>query len=167
MKILEEKEHTKRPAIVAAATRLFAKRGIDATSMRDVAAAAGVREAAIYRHFRGKEEMAREVFASWYRWYSEQVRAIAGLKGPLRETLLALVHLEFEAARKHPLEFLYFCDNEARFLRAIPEGYSARSAGTGHHNRGWTEARGDPCGRSRTLCRHAQWCALRGSNIGD
>jgi AcrR family transcriptional regulator len=34
--------------------------------MREVADAAGVREAAIYRHFRSKEEMAQEIFASWY-----------------------------------------------------------------------------------------------------
>jgi len=30
-----------------------------------------------------------------------------------------LVHVEFETARTHPQEFLYFCDNEARFLRGL------------------------------------------------
>ena len=117
MEVLKQKPETKRPAIVAAATSLFAARGIDATSMRDVADAAGVREAAIYRHFRGKEEMALEIFTSWYGWYSEQVREIATRDDSLRKRLGALVLLEFEAARKHPEEFLYFCENEARFLR--------------------------------------------------
>jgi len=119
MQILEEKPDTKRPAIVAAATSLFASRGVDATSMRDVADAAGVREAAIYRHFRGKEEMAQEIFASWYGWYSRQVREIAERQVPLRKAVSALVHLEFESARSHPQEFLYFCENEARFLRGL------------------------------------------------
>lgn len=121
MQILKQKPGTKRPAIVAAATSLFSRRGVDATSMRDVADAAGVREAAIYRHFRGKEEMAQEIFASWYGWYSRQVRDIAGREAPLRQTIRALVHLEFESARSHPQEFLYFCDNEARFLHGLPQ----------------------------------------------
>jgi AcrR family transcriptional regulator len=120
MEVLKQKPGTKRPAIVAAATALFASKGVDATSMREVADGAGVREAAIYRHFRGKEEMAQEIFASWYRWYSEQVQEIAERADPLRKRLGALVHLEFAAAREHPQEFLYFCENEARFLRALP-----------------------------------------------
>lgn len=119
MKILQEKEDTKRPAIVAAATSLFAQRGIDGTSMRDIADAAGVREAAIYRHFRGKEEMAQEIFTSWYGWYSNQVRAITSGPAPLQEKLRALVRLEFDCARRHPEEFLYFCENEARFLHGV------------------------------------------------
>jgi AcrR family transcriptional regulator len=119
MRILEEKKGTKRPAIVAAATSLFARRGVDATSMRDVADAAGVREAAIYRHFRGKEQMAQEIFASWYSWYSRQLSEIVVGPRPLREKLSALVSLEFDAARTHPQEFLYFCENEARFVRAL------------------------------------------------
>jgi len=119
MEVLRQKPGTKRPAIVAAATSLFASKGIDATSMREVADAAGVREAAIYRHFRGKEEMAQEIFASWYGWYSQQVQEIVERGDSLREKLHTLVHVEFEAARAHPLEFLYFCENEARFLRGL------------------------------------------------
>ena len=119
MEVLKQKPGTKRPAIVAAATALFARKGVDATSMREVADAAGVREAAIYRHFRGKEEMALEIFTSWYEWYSQQVREIAQRADPLPERLGALVHVEFAAAREHPEEFLYFCENEARFLRGL------------------------------------------------
>ena len=119
MEVLKQKPGTKRPAIVAAATSLFASKGVDGTSMREVADAAGVREAAIYRHFRGKEEMAQEIFASWYGWYGQQVQEIAERSDPLHERLAALVHVEFAAAREHPQEFLYFCENEARFLRGL------------------------------------------------
>jgi len=119
MEVLRQKPGTKRPAIVAAATSLFASKGVDAASMRGVADAAGVREAAIYPHFGGKEEMAQEIFASWYGWYSQQVQEIVERGDSLREKLHALVHVEFEAARAHPQEFLYFCENEARFLRGL------------------------------------------------
>jgi AcrR family transcriptional regulator len=43
MHILQQKPDTKRPVIVRAATLLFAKSGIDGTSLRDIAEAAGVR----------------------------------------------------------------------------------------------------------------------------
>lgn len=120
MMILKEKKDTKRPTIVAAATRLFARHGVDGTSMRDVADAAGVREAAIYRHFTSKEQMAEQIFASWYGWYSRQVQEIAQGRASLRKKIAALVHVEFEAGRSHPEEFLYFCENEARFVRGLP-----------------------------------------------
>jgi AcrR family transcriptional regulator len=120
VQVLKEAPGTKRPAIVAAATALFAKVGVDATSMRDIANAACVREAAIYRHFVGKEQIAQEIFASWYGWYGQQVRQIVEGKRPLRTKLRTLVHLEFETARTHSQEFVYFCEKEARFLAALP-----------------------------------------------
>jgi AcrR family transcriptional regulator len=126
VQVLKEKPGTKRPAIVAAATSLFAGVGVDATGMRDIADAAGVREAAIYHHFMGKEQMAQEIFASWYGWSGQQVRQIVDGKCPAREKLRALVHLEFETARTHPQQFLFFCVNEARFLAALPASPATR-----------------------------------------
>src|SRR5437899_302442 len=120
MEILEEKPGTKRPVIVRAATSLFARRGVDATSMRDIADAAGVREAAIYRHFSGKDAMALEIFASWYGWYSRQVQEIVNAGDSLRKKVRALVQVEFAAARAHPQEFLYFCENDA--VLVSPDG---------------------------------------------
>jgi len=124
MRILEEKSGTKRPAIVAAATALFSRRGIDATSMREVAGAAGVREAAIYRHFRGKEEMARKIFASWYGWYCLELQKIVSGPGGTLDKLRKIVGHEFSVATDHSDAFIYFCENEARFARSLP-GQSA------------------------------------------
>jgi hypothetical protein len=47
------------------------------------------------------------------------VQEIAERPDPLHERLAALVHVEFAAARELPQEFLYFCENEARFLRGL------------------------------------------------
>ena len=82
MDILEKKPGTKRPVIVRAATLLFAEKGIDAASMREIAQAAGVRESAIYRHFAGKDDLAREIFASWYGWHCRELQQI--VSGPGR-----------------------------------------------------------------------------------
>lgn len=46
-----------REAIVAAAGRLFSARGYEATTMDEIAAAAGVAKGTLYRHFAGKEAL--------------------------------------------------------------------------------------------------------------
>lgn len=120
MKILQEKPATKRPTIVHTATSLFARRGIDGTSMRDVADAAGVREAAIYRYFESKEQMSREIFTSWYGWYSRQLRDIVAGVGSAREKVAAICRLELSIAAEHTDAFIYFCENEFRFLTSLP-----------------------------------------------
>jgi AcrR family transcriptional regulator len=122
MHTLEQKPDTKRPVIVRAATSLFAERGIDGTSMREIAEAAGVREAAIYRHFAGKDELAREIFLSWYGWYCEGLQRIAGGPANIPDKLREIVRHEFSAVTDHSEAFAYFCENEARFVRNLPPG---------------------------------------------
>jgi AcrR family transcriptional regulator len=120
VQILQEKPGTKRPTIVRVATSLFARRGIDGTSMRDVADAAGVREAAIYRYFESKEQMSREIFTSWYGWYSRQLRDIVRGVGSTREKVESMTRLELSTAAEQTDAFIYFCENEIRFLRSLP-----------------------------------------------
>ncbi len=120
MNALEQKPGTKRPVIVRVATALFAERGIDGTSMRDIAEAAGVREAAIYRHFKGKDDLAREIFLGWYGWYSGELQRIASGRGDSLDKLREIVRHEFLAATRHSEAFVYFCENEARFVASLP-----------------------------------------------
>ena len=120
MEILHQKPDTKRPEIVRAAITLFSERGIDGTSMRDIAQAAGVREAAIYRHFVSKEELAREIFLSWYVWHCQQVNQIVTGSENTKEKLRNVVRQEFTAAESYPEAFLYFCENEPKFISLLP-----------------------------------------------
>lgn len=48
---------SRRTDIVRAATRLFANKGINGVSMADVAKAADLRTASVYRHFHDKEDL--------------------------------------------------------------------------------------------------------------
>jgi len=122
MDILAEKPSTKRPVIIRAATSLFARRGVDGTSMRDIAEAAGVREAAIYRYFASKDEMSREIFTSWYGWYSRQLREIVRSSGSSKKKVYGAAQLELSAAEEHTQAYTYFCANEPRFIRSLPAG---------------------------------------------
>jgi len=127
METLQQKPDTKRPVIVRAATSLFAEKGIDGTSMREIADAAGVREAAIYRHFAGKDDLAREIFLSWYGWYCRELQRIVSGPGGTLGKLREIVGHEFSAVTHHSAAFVYFCENETRFVRSLsPEIVSAR-----------------------------------------
>ena len=51
-----------RPKIERAAIELFISEGIDAATTRQIAERAGVSEGALYRHYKGKEELAEALF---------------------------------------------------------------------------------------------------------
>jgi AcrR family transcriptional regulator len=52
-----------RERIITAATELFATRGYDAVSVRDITRALGLNEASLYNHFEGKAGLLEAVFA--------------------------------------------------------------------------------------------------------
>jgi AcrR family transcriptional regulator len=56
-------EKPTREKILEAAIDLFAERGYDGTSMRDIAGAVGIRESAIYKHYAGKDAILQAIFA--------------------------------------------------------------------------------------------------------
>jgi AcrR family transcriptional regulator len=65
-----------RQRIIEGALKLFAERGVGATSIRDIATSAMITEPAVYRHFRSKEDLVWEIFWSGYRGLGETLRDI-------------------------------------------------------------------------------------------
>ncbi len=57
---------SKRQEIMSAAVHLFAVKGIDGTSVKEIGAEAGVTDAAIYKHFATKKELIQFVFSDYY-----------------------------------------------------------------------------------------------------
>ena len=68
---------TRRAAILRAAASAFAARGFAATSMDDVAAAAGVTRLIVYRHFASKEALYVAVLENVYERLGEESAASA------------------------------------------------------------------------------------------
>ncbi len=79
-----------RQRIIEGALRLFAEKGVDATSIRDIASSAAISEPAIYRHFRSKEDLVWEIFWSGYRGLGDTLRNVEATGG-LCERLAAMV----------------------------------------------------------------------------
>src|ERR1017187_9922548 len=60
--ISKGKENTKLPEIMRASLRLFMKKGIDGTTIKDIAREAKVAEGTLYRHFKSKDALAWHLF---------------------------------------------------------------------------------------------------------
>src|SRR5580658_2585339 len=82
----------RRLAIIKAVRKVFADKGFDGTTTRDLAAAAGVSEALLFKHFPNKEaifaDMQLSCFTGQYHGKLEQVMELE----PSSSTLVLMVH---------------------------------------------------------------------------
>src|SRR5438445_11865710 len=82
----------RRQSIVDAVRGVFADKGFDGTTTRDLAKAAGVSEALLYRHFPSKEAMYEAMSRSCMSdRAAEEFKAILSLE-PSSSTLVMLAH---------------------------------------------------------------------------
>ena len=72
----------RRAALVALAAELFAERGYRATTVREIAEAAGVLSGSLYHHFDSKESIIDELLSSYLDELLAQYRAIVSEGGP-------------------------------------------------------------------------------------
>ncbi len=83
------KRQDTREALIRAAERLFAEKGLGGVSVRDITLAAGARnQSALHYHFGGMEELIREVFANRFHDIEDQrIKRLAEIReaGQIRD----------------------------------------------------------------------------------
>lgn len=108
MIVEDAKLHTKKPDIMRAALKLFVDKGIDGTTIRDIAQEAEVGEGTLYRHFKSKEELAWQLFYQNLQRFTLEVRQqVDEAPGDCRSKIRAAVNAYLEFAEKNPLLFSY------------------------------------------------------------
>ncbi len=75
--------------LVAVATRLFAERGFEGTSVQAVVDAAGVTKGAMYHYFASKDDLLHEIYARVLRLQMERLETFAGADLPVTERVRA------------------------------------------------------------------------------
>ena len=85
------KDGTTKAKIERAALHLFAEHGVDGVSTKQIAAAAGISEGAIYRHFSGKEELARSMMLAIHTRLTEMIAAADEAHDTLEEKIKFIV----------------------------------------------------------------------------
>ncbi|WP_425407769.1 TetR/AcrR family transcriptional regulator [Hyphococcus sp.] len=82
---------TTKARIERAALTLFCAKGVDAVTTREIAAASGVSEGALYRHFTSKESLAETMFSAIHKRLGESIRKAAAGGRTIEETARAIV----------------------------------------------------------------------------
>ena len=91
-----------RTALLAAAERIFAARGLAGARTEEIAAAAGVNKALLHYYFDTKEKLHRAVLANLFEQFLASVREpLAGTASP-RTALLRYVDRHFTFLAEHP-----------------------------------------------------------------
>jgi TetR/AcrR family transcriptional regulator len=131
-----------RLEILHAARRVFAQRGLDGTSVREVANAARVNNAMIYYHFKDKEDLYRAVLSDSFSAMTDIWKdPIFAAKTPVRQKIEKYVEcfIRFQKGNEDlrrimAMEFAgsggnirwicekYFADNFARLVSIFKEG---------------------------------------------
>lgn len=74
-----------RPKIERAALKLFIAEGVDAATTREIADEAGVSEGALYRHYKGKDELALALFMETHNRLAEMMQQAFAAPGSIEE----------------------------------------------------------------------------------
>ncbi len=75
--------------LVAVAARLFAERGFDSTSVREIVEAAGVTKGAMYHYFASKDDLLYEIYHRVLAMQTERLERFASADAPIEERLRA------------------------------------------------------------------------------
>src|ERR1700757_2853099 len=78
--------------IDAAAVRLFAERGVDATPMPLIAEEAGVAVGSLYRYYANKEELVARLYADNYRRLAEELGRVQSAERSTHDKIAAMAH---------------------------------------------------------------------------
>ena len=114
--------------IERAALALFADRGVDAVTTREIAAASGVSEGALYRHYPGKERLAETLFFTIHKRLAADVARAAeaanGLDGQARaivEAYCRVADADWALFRYHLMATHRFLPGAGEARRADPD----------------------------------------------
>jgi len=119
----EANKQATRAALREAARRLFAERGFEATTVRDIAAAANVTERTFFRYFDGKEGLVAEETLAWIDRLQAAICARPSNEPPLTAVREAMIEASTQARSETGSPIWLFSSNPRPFAplrRATP-----------------------------------------------
>ncbi len=116
---------TTRARIEKEALRLFAEKGVEGATIRDLSQAVGVADAALYRYFGSKEQIASELFRAHYGALAQKIAAIAKEDLSFRRTTQDLVSLFCKLFDDEPDVFAFILLNQHAHLRFVTDDGNA------------------------------------------
>ena len=109
--------------ILEAALRCFAEKGYEGTTIRHIAAAAGVTEGAIYRHYPTKEAVAQSLFTHYLTLLANQLQEIAQSEQSVKARLQLIVQSLLDQYRENPAAATFVLLRQHNFMPNLPPGF--------------------------------------------
>ena len=111
---------SRRDELLDLAARMFAERGLKATTVRDIADSAGILSGSLYHHFKSKEQMVEEVLKDFLDWLFARYQEILDRETSPLGQLTGLFMASFEAIEHRHAQVVIYQD-EAKRLSSIPQ----------------------------------------------
>ncbi len=108
-----------KEAIYRTATRLFGQHGLSGTGVREIAKEAGVSEAALYRHWKGKKQLARDIFVQGMAELHGILTTEVPVDGPFCDAVRSMVRVFYQAYDDNPVVFQYLLLNQHEVWRTV------------------------------------------------
>jgi AcrR family transcriptional regulator len=112
---IREDDPPAKRQILRAAMKLFSERGLDGTSIRDIARESGYTNPALYKHFAGKEELALHLFETCHRRLWSRCHAAIDAAKSFDDKLEAHIGQVLALVDEHP-DAMAFLSDSARVL---------------------------------------------------
>lgn len=111
---------SRREQLLAIAGRLFAEHGYHGTSIRLIAADAGVQSATLYGHFDSKAAMFKELISRYFDDVTSRLQDIAVSAVPAADKIELMIRCAIEVGRKHRDGFIAL-SNSWKQITVTPE----------------------------------------------
>lgn len=105
---------TRRDDLLKLAAEMIAERGLRATTVRDIADAAGILSGSLYHHFSSKEEMVDEVLRDFLDWLFDRYAQIVDTESNPLERLKGLFLTSFDAIEHRHAQVVIYQDEAKR-----------------------------------------------------
>lgn len=112
-----------RERVLAVALHLFATRGFDRTTTRDIGSAAGITSPALYRHYATKDDLGLDLYRRCYETLVAAVREGATQAGSPLACLAAYPSAVAALFEREPLAVLYVDEHQLRFWPALRDSF--------------------------------------------
>lgn len=118
----------RRTTIRAHAARLFARQGVSATSVREIAQEVGMLSGSLYHHFASKDEIVQEILLSYLDELLHRYEEVVAADLAPATAFEQLVRVSLTTIRDHPYATEIY-QNDGAYLQRLPRGEDIAEAG--------------------------------------
>jgi AcrR family transcriptional regulator len=117
----------RRSEILRRSADLFARHGVAATTVRQIADEVGVLSGSLYHHFSSKDAIVNEIVMTYLEHLRERYRKVLESGAAPRERLESLITASLLAAESSPSATIIY-QNEMSYIRELPQYEAVKEA---------------------------------------